>query len=141
MVSGIHVELSDNTKRFSKQVASSMSEAITDVTLDMKRVSSAAAPHDSGYLEGKADSNIKVGGSHVQGSVSYTAINKGFNYAEWTHNADYNLGTKSKRKSGGKSKYGSGVVPVGKGYLANTLINNKEGYIEHVRNAYIDALG
>lgn len=135
---GIKVDVTDNTGKISNQMFKNLKQAVTDVTLDIKRVSSASAPHKSGFLE-KNTHDIQAGADFIEGSVSFKAVNKGFDYAEWTHNADYNLGEKSKRKSGGKSRYGSGSVPVGKGYLKNTVENGRAGYREHIIKAFGDA--
>jgi len=138
--SGVTINFTDNTKKFSRQVSKNMTTAITDVTLDMKRVASASAPHDTGFLEKNASHDIQVGAKYVEGTVGFSARDKGFDYATWTHDATYNLGKKSARKTGGKSKYGAGSVAVGKGYLTNTLSTNQNGYFNHMLSAYKDAL-
>lgn len=137
---GVEVEFIDKTKLLRGKVKKAMKDAVLDVTLDMKKVASASAPHASGFLEKNAQHNISVASQYVEGSVSFSAMHRGFNYAKWTHDANYKLGDKSKKKSGGKSKFGSGTVPVGKGYLENTLSINKAGYLNHLAEAYRDAL-
>lgn len=129
----------DRTSLIRKAVKNNMTDAIVDVTLDLKRVASKSAPHDSGFLEKSAKHEIYVSGVSAEGTVSFSAIEDGFNYAEWTHNADYELGEKSTKKKGGKSKFGSGTVPVGKGYLDNALQNNKQGYMRHIEDKYREA--
>jgi hypothetical protein len=137
----VHVSQIDKSKLINKKVKKAMRDAMTDITLDMKRVASLSAPHDTGFLEKNAEHEVYVGSQYIEGTVGFSAMRKGFNYAEWTHNEDYELGEKSKRKKGGKSKFGSGRVPVGKGYLENALKQNEAGYLQHLQDAYRDALG
>lgn len=136
---GIRVKVTDDTSKISRKMAKNLQQAVTDVTLDIKRVSSASAPHKTGRLE-KNTHSVQVEGKAIVGTVKFNAVNKGFNYAVWTHNATYNLGERSKAKSGGKSKYGSGSVPVGKGYLKNTVDNGRSGYREHLKTAFEEAI-
>lgn len=133
------VKIVDNTKKVDKRINKAMRNAFTDVVLDVKRVSSASAPHDSGFLE-KNKHTIKNRKGTLVGEVSFEAKNDGFDYAEWTHNADYDLGEKSKRKGGGKSKYGSGSIPVGKNYLGNTVEMSEKGYMEYLTEAFIGSV-
>lgn len=112
-----------------------MQEALKDVILDVKRVSSESAPHKSGYLE-KNRYTVSQGRGQLEGTVSFRARNKKFDYARWTHDERYNLGEKSLRKSGGSSKYGSGTIPVGTGYLSNTIKNNEKGYLNYFDEVY-----
>lgn len=136
----VDVDFVDRTRLLNKRVKSGMRNAMTDVVLDMKRVASMSAPHNTGFLEKNAQHEIFVGSQGIEGSVSFSAVERGFNYAQWTHDENYELGEKSKRKQGGKSKFGSGRVPVGKGYLENTLNRNKQGYLDHLQQAYNNAL-
>ena len=129
----------DKTAMIRKAVKRNMTDAIVDVTLDLKRVASKSAPHASGFLEKNAKHEIYVSGSYAEGTVSFSAVEDGFDYAEWTHNEDYELGEKSAKKTGGKSKFGSGIVPVGRGYLENALQNNKKGYMNHIEDKYREA--
>lgn len=130
----------DMSAKIRKAVINNMTDAIVDVTLDLKRVASKSAPHDTGFLEKNAKHEIYASDTTAEGSVSFSAIEDGFNYAEWTHNADYELGDKSAKKQGGKSRFGSGIVPVGKGYLENALQTNKQGYMKHIEDKYREAL-
>lgn len=130
----------DKSKVISRQIRQSLTDAIVDVTLDLKRVASQSAPHDSGFLEKNAQHEIYSSGSYVEGSVGFSAVERGFDYAQWTHDKDYELGEKSAKKKGGKSRFGSGTVPVGKGYLENALENNKQGYMRHIEEKYREAI-
>lgn len=130
----------NKTKLLNSKIKRNLTDAIVDVTLDLKRVASASAPHDTGYLEKNAQHEIYTSGAYIEGTVGFSAIENGFNYAEWTHDKDYELGEKSAKKKGGKSRFGSGVVPVGKGYLKNALENNRNGYMSHIEDKYKEAL-
>lgn len=136
----VDVDFVDGSKLISKKVKRAMTEAMTDVTLDMKRVASLSAPHDTGFLSKNAQHEVWVSSKGIEGSVSFSANRGSFNYAQWTHDQQYKLGKKSAKKKGGKSKYGSGTVPVGTGYLENTLENNRAGYLDHLGDAYRNAL-
>lgn len=137
----VDVDFVDRSKLLNKRVRRGMQDAMTDVVLDLKRVASMSAPHKTGFLEKNAQHEIFVGSQGIEGSVGFSAVERGFNYAKWTHDEDYELGEKSKRKSGGQSKFGSGRVPVGKGYLENALEMNREGYLRHLQDAYTNSLG
>lgn len=136
----LDVDFVDRTQLLNRNVKRAMTDAMTDVVLDLKRVSSLSAPHKTGFLSKNATHEVYVSSQGIEGSVGYSAIENGFNYAEWTHNEDYELGKKSAKKKGGKSKYGQGRVPVGKGYLENALEQNRAGYLDHLQEAYTNAL-
>lgn len=122
----------------STKVDRAVNQSLLDVVNDVRRVSSAAAPHKSGKLE-KNISTVKRDGSTITGTVEFKAVNRRFDYAEWTHNADYNLGEGSRKKPGGKSVFG-GSVPVGKGYLARTIEGGNDGYLDHIKQGYYKGL-
>ncbi|OEC78239.1 hypothetical protein ACRV5I_20200 [Bacillus halotolerans] len=136
----VKADFVDKSKLISSRVKKTMRGAMLDVILDAKRVASKSAPHDSGFLEKTAQHEIHVASGYIEGSVGFSAVHKGFNYAEWTHDASYKLGAKSKKKKGGKSKFGGGAVPVGKGYLENTLSMNRSGYMDYLEEKYRQAL-
>lgn len=133
------VRVKNDTDKMSRAIAKTLEDAVVDVTQDVKRVSSAAAPHASGKLEKNRYRLIRDGG-RLTGEVSFVAVNDGFDYASWTHTASYNLGAGSKKKQGGKSVFGNGTVPVGRGYLANTLRNNHSGYMKHFEESFSKAI-
>jgi hypothetical protein len=136
----MRVDFVDNSKLLERKVKSAMKDAVLDVTLDMKRVASASAPHDTGFLEKQAQHEIFVANQYVEGTVGFSAVHDGFDYARWTHDEEYNLGEKSARKRGGKSRFGNGTVPVGQGYLENALNMNKQGYLQYLEQKYRESL-
>lgn len=136
----VDVDFVDNSKLLNGKIKKAMKDAVLDVTLDLKRVASMSAPHDTGYLEKNAQHEVYVASQYVEGTVGFSAVENGFNYAQWTHDEEYELGEKSARKRGGKSKFGSGTVPVGQGYLENSLEYNKQGYLDHIKQKYREAV-
>ena len=136
----VNVDFVDNSKLMNGKVKKAMRGAMLDVTLDLKRVASSSAPHLTGYLSKTAQHEVFVASQYVEGTVGFSAVEDGFNYAQWTHDEQYELGEKSAKKKGGKSKFGSGTVPVGTGYLENALEQNKAGYLRHLQEAYLNAL-
>lgn len=136
----IKVDFIDNTKLINKKVKKAMEDAMTDIVLDLKRVASMSAPHDTGYLEKNATHEVYVGSKYLEGTVGFSAVEKGFNYAQWTHDKKYNLGAKSAKKKGGKSRFSSKVVPVGTGYLENALEFNRQGYLDYLKEKYREAI-
>lgn len=137
----MRVDFSDRSTQVSRRIVQAMKDAMTDVTLDLKRVASQSAPHDTGYLERNASHSISVGRDKLEGVVGFSAVENGFNYAQWTHDKQYNLGEKSAMKTGGRSGIGGGgMIPVGTGYLKNTLEKNKRGYIEYLKQSYREAI-
>ncbi|ADP32899.1 hypothetical protein [Bacillus atrophaeus] len=136
----VRADFVDRSKLISRQIKRTMEGAVLDVTLDMKRVASMSAPHKSGFLEKQAQHEIYASSNYIEGAVSFSAAHNGFNYAKWTHDADYKLGDKSEKKRGGRSRFGGGAVPVGKGYLENTLSMNRSGYMNYLEEKYRQAL-
>lgn len=136
----MQVDFVDRSMLVNRQIKSAMKNAMTDITLDMKRVASQSAPHDTGFLEKSAQHEVFVASGYIEGQVGFSAVENGFNYAEWTNEKQYKLGAKSAKKSGGKSKFGGATVPVGTGYLTNALQYNRTGYMAHLRQAYHNAL-
>lgn len=135
------VNLTDNTQRISRRMNTILEDAMTDVVLDLKRVASGSAPHRTGFLERNAQHDISVSNGKLVGSVGFSAVEHGFNYAQWTHDKKYDLGEKSARKRGGLSGIGhGGIVPVGTGYLENALNMNKRGYLQYLQEKYEEAL-
>ncbi|MGE6629608.1 hypothetical protein [Bacillus sp. NPDC077027] len=134
------INFTDNTKAIKRKIKEAMESGMLDVTLDMKRVASESAPHKTGFLERNAHYEVTSNSNVIKGSVGFSAVNNGFNYAEWTHNENYNLGEKSAMKQGGRSAFGGGTVPVGKDYLANALKMNEQGYLRHLQEKYNEAV-
>lgn len=137
----MQVKFKDKTGFISKNIKQGLTDSVLDLTLDLKRTAAAAAPHKSGFLDTSGVSHsVKNSRGGMTGTVSFRAMDGRFDYSEWTHNADYTLGDKSKLKPGGKSIYGTQNVPVGKGYLSNSLEYNSEGYLNKLSEDFRSAI-
>jgi len=127
----VNVKFTNRTKQAARALEKESQKAFIDVVNDIKRVSSDAAPFKTGVLE-RNRLDTTIGKDSMKGTISFEAFNRGFNYAIWTHNENYNLGEGSLKKRGGSSKFGSGTVPVGTGYLENTVEYFRDDYINHL---------
>lgn len=135
----VSVDVRERFTDMSKAIDRNLTENLKDVVLDVKRVSSQSAPHKTGKLE-KNYHRYSKRGDTLTGEIYFNATNKGFDYAEWTHNGNYELGERSLRKRGGSSKFISGTVPVGAGYLSNTVERGADGYLKHLTDGFNDAI-
>lgn len=104
---------------------------MNDVVDDLVRTSSETSPHDEGVLEKSWSREVKRIGSRIEGTVEYSVKEDGFNYALWTHEADYNLGPGSEAKPGGTGMSGT-RYPVGNKYLTRPLAGEAEAYRDHI---------
>lgn len=127
-----NIKVTNNIRGVDRKFRDYAKQAFNRVSTDVKRVSSDAAPHKTGFLE-KNHLDIDYGKSDWKAEVYFIATAAdGFDYAEWTHTADYNLGPKSRQKPGGNSKF-TGHVKVGKGYLSNTVEQGHDNYVAHIQ--------
>ena len=134
----MNLKTTNNAKQVATAINRSIQDAIVDVTLDLKRVSSASAPMDEGFLQ-KNTHAFNFTNDVAEGYVGFQAVENGFDYATWTHDEDYNLGEQSQAKKGGSSVFGSGTVPVGKGYLGNAVSKFEKGYLDYIQKAVKEA--
>lgn len=117
-----------------KTLLKAVEQGIEDATDDLLRVASLRAPVDEGNLEKSGTSQLIKSGSSIKGFVSFSAMNKGFNYAKKMNDKTYNLGEKSKQKSskGVRSKFSKVAMKVGTGYLSGTALECQDGYSKHI---------
>lgn len=135
------IKIKNNFDSLMKDLSANLTEAMTDIILDVGRVSSAAAPHKTGKLEKSYTSTVDKIADGISASITYKATNDdGNNYAVDMHENNYKLGELSKRKSPAKSKFSSESIPVGKGYLKNTIEKGQKGYTEHLQQVMNDAI-
>lgn len=132
------VKIVDNLSGLADKLERNAKEAFNTVSTDIQRTSADASPRDTGFLE-KNHLDINYGGSTWEATIWFLAFNGAFDYADWTHTADYNLGTGSQGKAGGSSRF-AGHVAVGKGYLSNTVSQGKVAYENHLTQAVQDSL-
>ncbi len=136
----VSVKVTSRVGRINRALTKGVTDAFEDVVLDIERVSSESAPHDTGFLEKNKVRQFSHG-SNLEAEIVFNAItDRGFNYAEFMHDGKYKLGPGSKRKPGGTLAYGGGRIPVGPGYLNKTVENGGPGYIEHLKKGFTDAL-
>ncbi|MDQ0976615.1 hypothetical protein QFZ31_006667 [Neobacillus niacini] len=101
---------------------------------DLERVASETTPYDEGDLEMGGFHDVDKDGAKIIGWVGFEAFNDNpnrsydFNYAIWIHEETYNLGEKSKQKSGGSGLSGA-TYAVGNKYLTRP----HEGEAPHYR--------
>lgn len=133
------VTITDNITGLGDKLERNAKEAFNTVATDIQRTSADASPKDTGHLE-KNHLDIQYGGTTWNAIVWFMAFNGSFDYAHWTHTADYRLGTGSEAKSGGSSRF-AGHVPVGKGYLSNTVSQGHTAYVNHISSAITDTIG
>ncbi|MGG0487255.1 hypothetical protein ABEY65_28295 [Priestia aryabhattai] len=119
--------LSSNMRKIKATVRTQAINGMKTSMKDLTRVASEAAPLDEGDLEMSGFNDVDVHGSEIKGWVGFEAFNKDFNYAIWTHEENYNLGTKSKAKGGGSGLSGTSYE-VGKGYLIRPFKGEAKTY-------------
>jgi hypothetical protein len=131
----------DNAKLLAAPAAirAAASEAMNDIADDLVRASSGAAPHDKGVLEKSWNKKVSVGFLRSFAEVSYSAHEKGFNYAIMMHEGSYNLGPGSLAKPGGQGMSGT-HYSVGPKFLERPLMGEREAYSNHFRNHIAAAL-
>lgn len=100
---------------------------IMDCANDLLRAASGAAPHDEGIL----DSSGKVTPGDLEATVSFSAVNDGFDYAWKMHEGHYKLGPGSLAKPGGVGMSGANY-PVGPKYLERPARGEESKYAEHI---------
>ena len=117
-----------------KNLVKAVGQGIEECTDDLLRVASLRTPVDTGNLEKAGTSKVIKSGKSIKGFVSFSAVNRGFNYAKKLNDSTYNLGSKSIRKSsrGVRSKFTKASLKVGTGYLTGTALECQEGYSEHI---------
>lgn len=123
-------------ERSNRNIGRIVKQAVDDCVDDLIRTSSEIAPHDKGVLEKSWAKKVKVSAMQVEAEVTYSVKESDengnyFNYALWTHEADYNLGPESQAKPGGNGMSGR-HYPVGNKYITRPLEGEKEAYKEHI---------
>lgn len=109
-------------------------QAMEDNTDDLARIAQNIAPIDKATLRRGMQKKVKLSRDRLIGEVSFRAVENGFNYAIWTHEADYNLGPTS-AQAGGTDGY-----TVGNKYLERPLKGEAEKYIRNVAEAVREEL-
>ncbi|QHZ45911.1 hypothetical protein [Bacillus sp. NSP9.1] len=116
----------DRTEHGAERAAT---QAMEDNVDDLARIAQNIAPIKKGILRRGMKKKVTLTRNRLIGEVSFRAVENGFNYAIWTHEADYNLGPTS-AQAGGTDGY-----TVGNKYLERPLKGEAEKYIKNVANA------
>ena len=138
MLKSITVVIPNTIKMMDKLVAKDIKTGVEDITDDLHRVATLRTPVDSTTLEKSGDKKVISNSRMIEGQVSFTARSKrGFNYAKVMNDKKYSLGKKSQAKSGRgiRSKFYSGALPVGTGYLTDTAKKCEAGYSKHINSS------
>lgn len=116
--------------------AKAVEQGMNDITDDLLRVASLRTPVDEGTLEKSGTSKVMRSGNSIKGVVSFTARNRGFNYAKEMNDKTYKLGKKSIVKSGRgiRSKFSKVSMKVGTGYLSDSAEKCGDGYSKHIND-------
>lgn len=136
MANGIKIEVKglDSFIGADVIVYEAIKDCMDDIRDDLLILATGLAPVDSGKLEKsvsvRRSYNNKKGCSFT---ISFKAENKGFDYATWTDEADYNLGKKSAEKPLPKSRFAKGSLQVGKGYASNSVDISREGWDKFIK--------
>lgn len=115
-------------------VVKCVEQGMNEITDDLLRVAQQRSPVDTGTLEQSGTSQIVSSKRMIKGFVSFSAMNKGYNYALKMDRGKYKLGKRSLSKSsrGVRSKFSKASMNVGSGYLSDSAEKCKDGYIKHI---------
>lgn len=122
-------------KKASQEVFNTVKDAMEDIKDDIVDTSESLAPHKTGKLE--KSHRIRRNYKNLQNisfTIAYSAMNKGFDYAEWTHNAKYNLGAGSRAKQPKKSRFSNTAFRVGRNYLGKVVDGTRKGRNEFIQH-------
>lgn len=136
------VEIPTKLLNLDKTVLKAIKNGITDCTDDLLRVASLRTPVDTTTLEKSGSSKVESNAGKVAGTVSFKAMNNGFNYALKMDRGKYNLGKKSISKSsrGVRSKFTNQALKVGSGYLSDTAEKCQKGYTEYLNHKIYESI-
>ena len=123
-------------KDYEALVAKSMVQASRDIADDVVGSAVGAAPHFRGQLEKGITKDMEITTKGIEITIDASAKDdKGFDYAPFIHDGDYNLGTQSLAKGGGKSGISGNTYNVGKGFIERPVNQGEASYIRHFENA------
>lgn len=137
--------LNTNRKAIHNTVRSTAISTMEDCMKDLERVASETTPYDEGDLEMGGFNDVDLAGAKIIGWVGFEAWNDhpnrsyDFNYAIWTHEENYNLGDRSRKKTGGRGLSGKSY-PVGNKYLTRPHEGEAKTYRDKIEENIKDAL-
>lgn len=116
-------------------VFDAVKDAMDDIRDDFVEASESLAPHKTGKLEKSHYARRYYKNlDRCYFTVSYKAVNKGFDYATWTHDEDYNLGVGSRAKRPARSRFAKGTLKVGKGYMSQVKEASEENWTKFIND-------
>ena len=129
-----YITIPQNLLKMDKNIVKAVEDAVEDCTDDLLRVATLRTPVDSRTLEQSGTSKVNKSGGSIVGQVSFSAINRGYNYAKKMNEGKYNLGEKSLAKSarGVRSQFTTSTMKVGSGYLDDTAEKCQKGYTDYI---------
>lgn len=129
-----------NMKKIEKKVWNASLKTMKMAMKDLERVASETAPLDEGDLEMGGFNDVDKEGKKLIGWVGFEAWNDNpkrsydFNYAIWIHEETYNLGERSRQKTGGAGMSGK-TYAVGNKYLTRPHEGEAPYYREQIEKA------
>lgn len=133
------IEMKRNvTQAVIRNVASTATKAVRDISQDYARTVSETTPHKTGDLAGSYAISY-TGGLVTQGLVEFSAYKGGFNYAMSMHEWTYKLGEGSLRKGGGTGMSGT-TYPVGNKFMTRVLAGEQQSYTDYLQKQLKDAI-
>jgi hypothetical protein len=128
-----------NLTEITQEVKVAAKNGVQDSVDDLKRIAVDIAPIDSGDLRRSGNAKVREQGKNIVGEVTFNATDdsggKRFNYAIWTHEADYTLGPLS-RQAPGTDGYS-----VGNKYLERPLMGEANKYLGWIADEIKNVVG
>lgn len=129
-----------NTPR--DEIVKSINDDLDYIGRDLLVTSRSLTPRDTGRLVNSGNL-VRYKGTKASTSVSVSYLAKnpkdGFEYSTWTHNANYNLGEKSRAKMPIRSRFQKNSRGVGKGYLIDLAKDCEENWFKYM-DANVDKI-
>lgn len=132
----ITVEIKRYDSKLIKQNNVAMKKAMQDIVLDLSNTAKGSAPHWKGRLEKGITHNLINQKTYLEGTVGVSVIEKGFDYGQFRHDKPFNLGEKSRAKSGGKSGISGKSFGVGDGFISYPMEANEKAYLEYIEEKF-----
>jgi hypothetical protein len=130
---GIDVTGINSFDSASQVVFDAIKDCMDDIRDDVAVVSASLTPFKTGKLENSQQvTRYFVNLEQYYFTVTFTALNKDFDYATWTHDETYNLGAGSQQKTPAHSRFATGTLHVGDGYLTQVVESSQEAWIEYI---------
>lgn len=126
----------DAWKNADQVVFDAVKDCMDDIRDDVNMVTESLTPFKTGTLEaGRYTRRYYKNLDKCYFTISYKANNPkdGFDYATWTHDADYNLGEGSRAKRPARSRFAKGLLTVGKGYMSQVQEKSENAWTEYIR--------